>query len=117
LATKINRPTITVGKVIHKMTGCGDLAIQVMGDGNGRNPIEVMAQLGKSGDCAKCQNASLSLVITTGLKYGVPPEEFIDKLRGHSCPGQMPGGADRILSCPDAIARALREFLDENRQV
>lgn len=89
--------------------------VQIMGDGNGHDPVEVFAQLGKSGDCAKCQNMALSHAITLGLKYGVPLKEFIRKLRGHSCPGQMPGGPDRVLSCSDAIAKAMREYLEDRK--
>lgn len=113
MAMKVQRPIQTTGRVVHKTVGCGELIIQIAGDGCGHDPIEVFAQLGKSGECSKCQNLALSHAITLGLKYGVPPTDFVEKLSGHKCPGQTA----EAYSCPDAIARALKEYLSANHQI
>jgi len=49
--------------------------------------------------------------ISTGLRYGIPVEEFIKQLEGIRCPmPYMWPEADRVLSCPDAIAQVFKEL-------
>lgn len=99
---------------MRKGTGCGNLYITVNWNGS-KNPIEVFAYLGKNGGCTRCQNEALTRAITVGLKYGVPIREYIDELRGIQCsnPNMWPK-ADRTLSCPDAIAKAVEGVVSED---
>lgn len=117
MISKVERPKVTSGLSIKKVTGCGNLYVTVNDDGNGSGPLEVLARLGKSGGCTHCQNEGLTRAITLGLKYGVPVEEFVKELEGIQCPSpNMWPEEERTLSCPDAVACALREYL-ENRKV
>ncbi len=88
-----------------------------MGDpDNGYLPIEVFASLGKAGTCTSCQLEALTRSITLGLKYGVPVEEFINELKDIQCPNKNLWPEDeRTLSCADAIARALEEYLENSK--
>lgn len=116
MVSKVTRPKVTRGPTIRKVTGCGNLYVTVNNDGNGSKPIEVIARLGKNGGCSQCQNEAVTRAITLGLKYEVPLEEYIEELRGIECPSKnMWPEEERTLSCPDAIARVLGEYTNENR--
>lgn len=114
---KANRPKITTGITIQKETGCGHLFVIINGDGNGNDPLEVFASLGKSGGCSACQNEAITRSITLGLKYGIPVQEFISELRGIKCPQPIVSGSVTTLSCADALAHALQEYVDEHYKV
>lgn len=118
MTSKIQRPRVTNGVTEKRELSCGSLYVTVSGDGNGHNPMEVMVSLGKAGSCTRCQNEALTRMITLGLKYGVPASEVVDELKGLICPGQIIAcpEEDQNLSCPDAIACALRKYI-ENRKV
>ncbi len=105
------RPDTLFGTTTKIQTGCGSLYVTI--NKNGSKPIEVMAHLGHTGGCSACQNEALTRSITLGLRYGVPVDELTDQLRGIQCPNpNLWPKESRTLSCPDAIARVLKEFAD-----
>jgi len=105
---KQERPKELKGKTVKVLTGCGNLYITLNKDGS--SLFEVFATLGKAGGCANCQNEALTRAITLGLRCGIPKEEFIKELEGLQCPNPiMFPKKDRILSCPDAIAKVIEE--------
>ena len=108
---KIERPKELRGTTTKVQTGCGNLYVTV--NVNGDKPLEVFAHLGKAGGCSNCQNEALTRVITLGLKYGIPVEEFVEELKGLHCPNpnMWPEG-ERVLSCADGIAKVLGGGLD-----
>lgn len=115
MSSKLERPKVTKGPTIDRKTGCGDLYVTINTDGVGGPPIEVFARLGKSGGCSYCQNEALSRAISMGLKYGVPLSDYIQQLKGTKCPSPyMWPENERSLSCPDAIAMILEEYLNAN---
>ena len=67
-------------------TGCGALYVTIGHDGEDDAPVEVRAALGKAGGCSNCYLESLNRVVSLGLQYGIPVEEFVKELRGHKCP-------------------------------
>ena len=108
---KIARPKIVHGETPEITTACGHLYVTVNSwDGK---PMEVFATLGKAGDCQKCDIEAITRCITTGLRYGVPIEEYVKQLAGIACPKPaFTGGKDgRVLSCPDAISKVLSKFV------
>ena len=109
--TKLSRDKILHGETTEISVGCGHLYITVNKCGD--KPIEVFASLGKSGSCSKCQMEALTRCISTGLRYGIPAHEFHKQLQGIACPEpSFSGGKDgKILSCPDAIAKVLGEYV------
>ena len=113
---KKDRPKTLEGSTSKIGTGCGSLYVTVAGD-NGFEPMEVFAHLGKAGGCSNCQNEALTRVISLGLRYGVPVQEYIEALRGIRCPNPYMVNSDKqCLSCPDGIATALEEYISEDTE-
>jgi len=88
-------------------TGCGNLYITIA-EHDGK-PFEVFSTLGKAGGCSKCYAEAVSRCISLGLRYGIPISEFIDQLENLACPSPTMEDGIRIASCPDAIAKAMKE--------
>lgn len=108
------RPKTLEGETIKAETGCGHLYITINED-NGEL-FEVFAKLGKAGGCSSCQLEALTRSITLGLRCGVPVEEYIDEIEEIACPNPMWHEKKKILSCPDAIAKALKRYLKEKKK-
>ena len=110
--TKIKRPKELPGKTREIETGCGSLYITINRLDN--KPVEVFIRMGKQGSCIGCHVESLGRVITLGLKYGVPLEEYSHHLENIRCnsPHMYPE-EERTLSCADAVAKVLKEETKE----
>jgi len=104
------RPKVTTGSTRVVRTGCGKLYVTINEDEQG--PFELFAQMGKAGGCAASQSEGLARLISLAFRSGIAPQEVIRQLKGISChmPAWEPGG-ERILSCPDAIAKAIEECI------
>ena len=108
---KIARPKVLGGITDKKTTGCGNMYIQ-MNWLHGRL-FEVFATLGHSGGCSMSFTEALTRSITAGLRQEVPVpvEDYIDQLHSIRCLSPHPfPKEEETWSCPDAIARALREY-------
>ena len=115
MTEKKSRPKQLEGKTIKVSTGCGSMYVTLNGDDGG--VFEVFAALGKSGSCAKVQTEALTRMVTLALKYGVPMKEIVDELNGLQCPNPiMFPLEERVLSCPDGIARILRQEVREEEE-
>jgi len=102
------RPKILPGKSVKVKTGCGNLYITLNKVDD--KLFEVFATLGRAGGCANAQNEALTRMITLGLRCGVLKEEIIKQLTGIQCPNPvMFPEKERVLSCPDAIAKVIKE--------
>ena len=106
---KRERPEVVKGRTIRVRSGCGNLYITINEDEKGQ-PIECIAVLSKSGSCARCHIESITRALSLGLKYSVPLSEFYLQLRGIRCPSPV-SGEDGALSCADAIARGIQDYL------
>ena len=104
-----SRPRGTTGRSIKFRTGCGSLFVTVNRDSAGL--CEVFANLGKAGGCPS-QSEATCRTVSIALRSGVDPKELIEQLRGIRClstaMARRKNGVN-VLSCPDAIARALEE--------
>jgi ribonucleoside-diphosphate reductase alpha chain len=106
------RPRVTTGTTSKFRMGCGTLFVTVNRDDEG--VCEVFANLGKAGGCPS-QSEATCRAVSTALRSGVDPEVVIDQLSGIRCLSAAVArkankGVD-VLSCPDAIARALKEAI------
>jgi ribonucleoside-diphosphate reductase alpha chain len=104
------RPRVTFGQTSKFRMGCGTLFVTVNRDGEGI--CEVFANLGKAGGCPS-QTEATCRAVSTALRSGVDPAVMIDQLHSIKCMSAAVAkksnkGVD-VLSCPDAIARALQE--------
>jgi len=104
------RPKVVTGSTRVMRTGCGKLYVTINEDEQG--PFELFAQMGKAGGCAASQSEGLARLVSLALRSGIAAEEVIKQLKGISChmPAWEPGG-EKILSCPDAIAKAIERCI------
>ena len=72
---KHERPEVTTSYTVRELTGCGKMYVTI-GKDNGQ-VIEVLAVLGKGGNCAAAQNEAITRAVSLGLKYGVPLKEYM----------------------------------------
>ena len=104
------RPNDLRGVTKRVKTGCGWLYVTVNLSDNYK---EVFVRLGKSGGCATAFCGAIGRLTTFALNGGTPIERIIHALRGMQCPSSQFHEGTRILSCPDAIAWALQQELEQ----
>ncbi|MBN2720839.1 MAG: TSCPD domain-containing protein, partial [Proteobacteria bacterium] len=107
------RPACTQGMTIKMKTGCGNLYVTINEDEKGL--CEVFTQMGKAGGCAASQSEAVSRMISLALRSGIEVEAILRQLSGIRCPSPLWQNGEMILSCSDAIAKALRQY-DEMRR-
>jgi len=99
------RPELTTGVTRRIRTGCGNLYVTINEDEHG--PVEVFCQMGKAGGCAASQSEAISRMVSLALRSHVPPSEIASELTGISCHRLAWQNGNRILSCADAMGKAL----------
>ncbi len=107
LALPKDRPHVISGSTIRQRTGCGSLFVTVNTD-NGGMPFEVFCIMGKSGGCAMSMAEAIGRLISLALRSSIPVEKVVDQLSGVMCHRPAGLGKEKILSCADAIAKALK---------
>ncbi len=105
------RQKVTYGRTEKFKIGCGNLYITVNSDDHGI--CEVFTSLGRAGGCPS-QSEATSRLISLGLRSGVDVSEIIEQLRGIRCLSSIKSKQAEVLSCPDAIARAIKRYLEAN---
>jgi len=105
------RPEVTSGITEKVKIGCGNLYITVNSDENGI--CEVFTNLGRGGGCPS-QSEATSRLISIALRAGMDINEIIEQLRGIRCHTTLRQKDLKVLSCPDAIGRALERYKKSN---
>jgi ribonucleoside-diphosphate reductase alpha chain len=108
------RTRTTTGKTTKFRMGCGTLFVTVNRDEHGL--CEVFANLGKSG--CPAQSEATCRAVSIALRCGIKPDVLTEQLKGIRCLSAISGRKGNkdidVLSCPDAIARAIEEAMGEN---
>ncbi len=100
------RPAVVRGTTQKIPTGYGGLYVTINEDEHGL--FEVFAQIGRSGGFTQSFTESLARLISLCLRSGIPTEEIISQLEGIRSPEVTFLHGEKILSIPDAMAKALR---------
>jgi len=105
------RPVATNGETRRIRTGEGSLYITINEDQEGL--CEVFTTIGKAGGNAAAQSEAISRLISLALRSGVNPHSIVRQLKGISGPNPTWENGRLILSTPDAIGKALDDYLKE----
>jgi ribonucleoside-diphosphate reductase alpha chain len=108
------RKNVIHGSTRKVRTGCGNLYVTVNEDEEG-NLFEIFNQIGKAGGCAASQSEAIGRLVSLALRTGVEPEDIVRQLKGISCHTPVWYQEGKILSCADAVAKALEWHLQEKR--
>lgn len=104
------RPQVLRGCTIKNDSPLGTLYVTINEDGGGQ-PFEVFCAVGKAGGAANADMEAIGRLISLALRNGLPLPTIRDQLRGISCDRAVGFGPGKVLSGPDAIARALDLYL------
>jgi ribonucleoside-diphosphate reductase alpha chain len=106
------------GQTSKHRAGCAPVYVTVNKDEHGL-PKEVFAALGNGGGCPS-QSEATCRAISAALRSGVDPRVLVEQLKGIRClstsVARKSGANIDVLSCPDAIARAIEESLEGGQE-
>ncbi len=103
---KRERPPVLTGRTYQMTTGCGALYVTINEDEKGL--FELFNTMGKAGGCAASQSEAIGRLVSLAWRTGIPADPVIKQLIGISCHKPFGFGENRILSCADAIAKAIK---------
>ncbi|PVV83740.1 vitamin B12-dependent ribonucleotide reductase [Dehalogenimonas alkenigignens] len=109
------RAKVTTGFTEKVKTGCGNMYITINTDSTGI--CEVFSHLGKAGGCATAQLESTCRLASLALRSGVPIDDVAKQLKGIRCPSIAWDNGKSVLSCADAIATVLENYINSGLSV
>jgi ribonucleoside-diphosphate reductase alpha chain len=117
---EVERKPKARGDVIHGSTrkirtGCGNLYVTVNEDEEGKL-FEIFNQIGKAGGCAASQSEAIGRLVSLAFRSGIEPEDIIRQLKGISCHTPVWYREGKILSCSDAVAKAVEWHLQDKER-
>jgi ribonucleoside-diphosphate reductase alpha chain len=107
------RQDLLCGTTRKVSTGCGNLYVTINETDGG--PFELFAQMGKCGGCAGSQTEAIGRLVSLALRAGVDAASITRQLRGVRCPSPAWENGKLVLSCADAISKALESYLHEKQ--
>ncbi|MBJ6800557.1 vitamin B12-dependent ribonucleotide reductase [Geomonas propionica] len=108
-AIKRERPKALKGWTYQMQTGCGPLYITINEDASGL--FEVFTTMGKAGGCAASQSEAIGRMVSLAWRSGVQARQVVKQLLGISCHSPSGFGDNKVLSCADAVAKAIQAHL------
>lgn len=114
------RPNITVGTTEKIRIGCGNLYVTVNADKDGI--CEVFTSTGRYGGCPS-QSEATGRLVSLAIRSGIDVNSLIDQLKGIRCHSTLKRkvngetGNINVLSCPDAIAKAVHHFFERQGKI
>jgi ribonucleoside-diphosphate reductase alpha chain len=103
---KRDRPKALKGWTYQMQTGCGPLYVTVNEDKAGL--FELFTTMGKAGGCAASQCEAIGRMVSLAWRSGVQARQVVKQLLGISCHAQSGFGDNKVLSCADAVAKAIQ---------
>jgi ribonucleoside-diphosphate reductase alpha chain len=110
--TKRERPRVLKGWTYQMQTGCGPLYVTINEDSTGL--FELFTTMGKAGGCAASQSEAIGRMVSLAWRSGLQAKQIIRQLQGISCHSPSGFGENRVLSCADAVAKAIQSHLTAN---
>ncbi|MBW1645250.1 MAG: vitamin B12-dependent ribonucleotide reductase [Deltaproteobacteria bacterium] len=110
---KRDRPRALTGQTFQMTTGCGPLYVTINVDEEGRQ-FELFNTIGKAGGCAASQCEAIGRLVSLAWRSGLPAEPVVKQLIGISCHKPFGFGDNKVTSCADAIAQAIRMQLEQS---
>lgn len=111
-AIKRDRPKALKGCTHQMQTGCGPLYVTINEDSNGL--FELFTTMGKAGGCAASQSEAIGRMVSLAWRSGVQARQVVKQLLGISCHCPSGFGDNRVLSCADAVAKAIQNHMIDN---
>lgn len=108
---KYKRPAILRSTTHRSKCACGNIYVTITVDDTG-NPVEMFLCKGHAGSCTWSFIVIISRLVSTAWRYGVSPEEILKQVSGEKCSESI-HQAPVLLSCGDAIAKAIVRVLEE----
>ncbi len=109
------RPTVTHGMTEKITVGCGQ-SIYVTINEDEQGLFEVFATMGKSGGCMASQSEAIGRLISLALRSGIESEAITRQLQGIRCPAPAWQQGNIILSCADAVGKAMQRYIKNNNK-
>jgi len=109
------RQDVIYGSTRKIRTGCGNLYVTINEDEEG-NLFEIFNQIGKAGGCAASQSEAIGRLVSLAFRSGIEPENVIKQLKGISCHAPVWYKEGKILSCADAVAKAIEWHLQSKKE-
>ncbi len=104
-----DRPMTLKGWTYRMQTGCGPLYVTINEDEEGL--FELFTTMGKAGGCAASQSEAIGRMVSLAWRSGVQPKQVIKQLLDISCHSHSGFGEKKILSCADAVAKAIQNHM------
>lgn len=109
---KRERPKVLKGWTYQMQTGCGPLYVTVNEDTTGL--FELFTTMGKAGGCAASQSEAIGRMVSLAWRSGIQARQVIKQLQGISCHSPSGFGENKVMSCADAVAKAIQSHMSAN---
>ena len=116
------RPMVVSGKTFRIQTPVGTAFITINVNGD-ENPLEVFITVGKAGSDVRADSEAIGRLISLCLRLGsdFSPKEvlaqIVDQLEGIGGSSSIGFGKDRVRSLADGVAKVLKIYLGEEKEV